>query len=175
MIWWQWTFAAIAVGYLGFVIRCMWQDHDAWMKQHRKQREKIAWDQACEERRLLEDALKRAPFKPLIVPYESPWDYTRRCADMGCIKLKPWEPSWNYMRMLEEINVSVHATISVKVWITEIDGLFHRVGKLPLDNGQHTPVLLCNPNVRVETDIVEYARDMHPLINCLMCIATAKD
>lgn len=172
MTWWPWCFAAAAIGYLGFVIRCMWRDHDEWMKQYRKQRAKIAWDQACEERRILEDALKTAPFKSLIVPYESPWDYTRRCADMGCIKLKPWEPSWNYMRAIEP---DVRLTISVKLWITEIDGLFHRVGKLPLDNGQHTPVLLCDPTVRVETEVVEFDRDFHPLINCLMCIATAKD
>ena len=46
MIWWQWIFAVVAIGYLGFVIRCMWRDHDAWMKEHRKQRAKIAWDQA---------------------------------------------------------------------------------------------------------------------------------
>jgi hypothetical protein len=75
--------------------------------------------------------------------------------------------------MFEE--AQVFATLSVKVWTANIDGLLHRVGRLPMVSGSFSTVLLCDTTIQVRTPVVEYDREHCPLITCLQCIVKAKD
>jgi hypothetical protein len=174
---WVATLGALVAGwFLGRGLRSMFREHDIATKHIKAAHQREMFAIANEERETLEKALKSAPYPPTpMKPHESPWDWTRRAADMGYLKLKPWEPSWNYLRKHEETHVSVTATISVKVWTANIDGLLHRVGRLPMASGSSMPVLLCDTTTRVDTPIVEYDRERCPLITCLQCVVKVKD
>jgi hypothetical protein len=176
MTWWLVPAGLLAGGFLWLLLRRMLFEDDIATKHVKEAHARAAFSITCAEREILEEDLKRQPYPPPpMKPGESPWDWTRRAADAGYIKLKPWEPPWGYLRMREETKNGVDITISVKLWTTNIEGVLHRVGRLPVVSGSSTPVLLCDTTTRVTTPIVEYDRERCPLITCLRCIVNIKD
>lgn len=172
---WELWLAAVGFGFLVYALYDTFREHRIGMKRIEDAHQRVMFTHAREELEDLENALTHVQLPPSLKPFESPWNRIRYAADAGCFKIKPWRPPWSYVHYHEDTSVFASATISVCVWTTHVDGLLHRVGRLPMTNGTSFMVLLCDTKVHVTTPVETYDRTRCPLITCLQCVAKVKD
>lgn len=97
---------------------------------------------------------------------EIPWDYVVSYwyTVFRGEKYMPWgDTQWTY---------NVITNVKLYMWITNDDGIIHRVGRLPHD-GIMSYVLLCSPITRVKTYVETHEIQDSPVVTCLHCVARA--
>lgn len=128
-------------------------------------------------------------------PAESPWNYVRNLADEGRLAplVKPWEPSWGQYTMFGEhvakslgtsrgddtaevcttpwSSLDVVRYTWVVCWTATVEGLVHRVARLPFNDGTYTHVFACEPTTYLapEANVQSHVLDKCPVITCLAC------
>ncbi len=165
----------LVAGCLYQVIRGIWRQHDAHVKEIKAIHTNAMFDVARQELDTLETIASRphVQFRARR-PHESRWDYARNLADCGHLHIKPWEPTFGRLRMYEERSSHVSFSVKIQMWTANVEGVMHRVGRLPIGDGW-APVFICDPTTRVTTAVEVHDIDASPVITCLGCVTYAKN
>jgi len=165
----------VAAWFLYHLIRALWREHDTHVKEIKAIHTNAMFDVARGELDTLETIAGRrhVQFRARR-PNESRWDYAHDLADCGHLHIKPWEPTFGRLRMYEERSSHVSVSVKIQMWTTNVEGVMHRVGRLPIGDGW-APVFICDTTTRVTTAVEVHDIDASPVITCLGCVTYAKN